>query len=182
MHLGGIQTKEKRVYWKQFNSILPVLATFIQQRCHPHGSLHEWLQWVILVPVCPSRGLAGCLVLRHSVFEWQIVNVPPDSSVPFGSCGVWLICKEVLNSPQKFVVISYFSPLSVKSSPEIAAAASSLLPQVLLSLITAMLRIWEENVTLARKEKILLPTRMAWRDACLADSAKRVPSTTLMKP
>lgn len=35
-------------------------------------------------------------------------------------------------------------------------------------------------MTLARKEKALLPMQMAWRDACLADSAKKVPN--LMNP
>lgn len=91
----------------------------------------------------------------------------------------WFARKGWTLSPEICVLISWFSLLSVKRFSEIAAtAAGFFLPQVILLLITAILRIREEDVTLARKEKALLPTRMAWRNACLADSAKRVPNLT----
>ena len=70
--------------------------------------------------------------------------------------------------------------MSVKRSPEIAAATTCLLPQVLLLLNTAVFHIGMENVPLARKEKSLLPMLMVGLDACLADSAMKVPN--LMKP
>ena len=69
--------------------------------------------------------------------------------------------------------------MSVKRSPEIAAATTCLLPQVLLLLNTAVFHIGMENVPLARKEKSLLFMQMARRDVCLADSAMKVPN--LMK-
>lgn len=78
------------------------------------------------------------------------------------------------------LVTSCYSPLPVKWSLE--TAAGSPLPQVLTLFSTAVLHIWEEDVSLAPKERVIPPTRMAWKNACCADSAKRVPSTTLMKP
>lgn len=55
------------------------------------------------------------------------------------------------------------------------AAACSPLPQVLTFLSTALLHTQKEDVSLAPKGKTILLMRMAWTNACCADSAEMVP-------